>query len=1459
MSHRSRRRSLVTRSTAVAAAIILALTGTPGIASAAPKAQVNPELAAELAREGSTEFTVYLKERAQLGGAARLSTSDARAAETYRQLTDTASRTQRGLRAELDERKVPYQAFWIANALRVTGDKALVDLIAARPEVESIEPARTYELVEPERNAPTADRSGTNAVEWNITNVEAPRVWSEYGVRGEGVVIGSIDSGAQFDHPALVNSYRGNLGNGTFDHNYNWFDPSNVCPGDVPCDNNDHGTHTMGTMTGDDGEANQIGVAPGAKWMTAKGCESRSCSDAALLASGQWMLAPTDLNGQNPRPDLHADIINNSWGGGGGDEWYLQTVAAWRTVGMFPVFSAGNSGPGCNTTGSPGDYPISYAVGAYDINNNIGSLSSRGSSAVDGGIKPNIAAPGINVRSAVDGNGYAAFNGTSMAAPHVSGTIALIWSAAPSLIGDLDATQALLDDTATDVNATTCGGTADNNNTFGEGRLNAYQAVTAAPRGPVGRVSGSVTSAGNPVVGANVVSGTRSTVTGPDGRYALNLPAGDHEVTASAYGYGSQTATVTVTEGGAVTRDFTLTAAPVVTVSGKVTDGSGKGYPLYAKIEVAGRPGGPVFTNPVTGQYSFTVAGGTDYRFTTTVQYPGYQTVVRDVAVGSAAQTVDFAVQVDPACTAAGYSASFGAPLASESFDATTTPAGWSVVNRTASGGWVFDDPGLRGNLTGGTGNFAIIDSDRLGSGNTQDTDLISPPIDLSDATGPYLRFNSDFRAVGSTNTADVDVSIDGGTTWVNVWHQTTSRRGPTIEEISLAPAAGAEEALIRFRYKGTWAWWWQVDDVQVVNRTCSPEPGGLVVGFVTDANTGAAVNGATVTSGDEPLDKAVSAATPDDPNIGDGFYWLFSSLTGSHPFTATRSPYQPVTKNVNVAANGTVRSDFALPSGRLTVSPTSIESHQPYGSTRTTTVTVKNTGGAPATVGFVERTGAFELLGRQGAVLAEHQMKGISKAATGTVYPAPGVTGAAAPAVDEAWTRIANYPAAVFDNAAATLDGKVYTVGGGSGSGIERKAWVYDPETNAWTALPDMPNARAKPSAAAVGGKLYVIGGWGPGGTPVATVDVFDPAAGTWSTLAGVTNPAPRSAAGTAVVDGKVILVGGCADSACTDSNDTVIFDPAAGAFGTGADYPLAVAWMSCGGIGGQVYCAGGAGASEFTDAYSYDPGADQWSPLPDMPIDLWGSQGTSAGGLLVLAGGVTAASTTVTNRTIAYDPVAAEWLNLPNAQFARYRGAAACGAYKIGGSPSSFVGSADSEMLGGLDLCDAAGDVSWLSTDPTEFTLAPGESKKVKVTLTATAAAGVEQPGTYTAELGIVSDTSYPVPAISVEMNVSPPTSWGKVQGTVIGETCAGVRVGVAATVRLNSLNTPGVGYTLTSGGNGTYAYWIPRGRYEVIVAKDGWIPQAVRIQVQPGFVATSDFTLAPSSPCAPRLGGI
>ncbi|HEY8473354.1 MAG TPA: S8 family serine peptidase [Natronosporangium sp.] len=449
----------------------------PTASAAEPRARVDSELYAALADGGTTEFLVYLAEAADLSSAATYHTKLAKTEHVYQQLTAVAEASQAGLRADLDRRGIAYEPFWITNALLVAGDRELLDELAARADVASIEPDRSYPLIAP--TAWVAPASAIQAIEWGVTDIKADQVWSEFGATGEGIVVANIDTGVQFDHPALVEQYRGTA---TGSHSYNWFDPMQVCPDPAtPCDNNGHGTHTMGTMVGDDGAGNQIGVAPGAQWIAAKGCETDGCSGSALIAAGQWILAPTDSNGANPDPAMAPDIVNNSWGGGHGDTWYQAIVDAWVNAGIFPMFAAGNTGPDCDTVTSPGDNSPAYAVGAHSMDHNIAAFSSRGPSGVDGDVKPDITAPGVGIRSAVPTNGYALLSGTSMATPHASGAVALLWSAVPELRGDIDATRAVLDQSAVDVEDDECGAsTTINNNTFGEGRLDVFAAVSQA-------------------------------------------------------------------------------------------------------------------------------------------------------------------------------------------------------------------------------------------------------------------------------------------------------------------------------------------------------------------------------------------------------------------------------------------------------------------------------------------------------------------------------------------------------------------------------------------------------------------------------------------------------------------------------------------------------------------------------------------------------------------------------------------------------------------------------------------------------------------------------------------------------------------------------------------------------------------------------------------------------------------
>ncbi|WBB67587.1 S8 family serine peptidase [Micromonospora sp. WMMD812] len=1423
-----------------------------GAGVASPADKIRPDLAKRFQAKSEGDFWIHFKDRADLRAASEIKDWAKRGTAVADALKKTAAASQAKIRAELDGTGTRYQTYWATNAIKVSsGSLAMAQKFAAHAEVEGLYAPMEYKA--PEVTEGTNEKT-VNALEWGIANINADDVWSQYGVKGAGITVANIDTGVQFDHPALVNSYRGNNGDGTFDHNYNWFDAAGLCAA-MPCDSDGHGTHTMGTMAGADG-ANQIGVAPDVKWIAANGC----CpSEAALISSGQWMLEPTDVNGQNPDASRRPNIINNSWGttGPSNDPLMEDITLAWAASGIFGAWSNGNNGPACETSGSPGSRTSNYSTGAYDINNNIASFSSRGAGQ-DGEIKPNLSAPGVNVRSSVPGSGYASFNGTSMAAPHLAGAVALLWSAAPALVGDVNATRALLENSAVDKEDLQCGGTADDNNVYGEGRLDALALLNSAPIGDTGTLAGTVTdgATGTPVPGATVtLTGplSRQLTTGTNGTYSALLRVGDYQVAAAAYGFENKTVTATVTKGATTTINVALTALPTVTVSGSVTDGSGHGWPLYAKVSVEGPSGVSDYTTPANGRYSFQLPAGATYSLKVDPQYPGYETVTKQVVVGSGNVTANVAVPVQVnACTAApGYR--YVSDGEYEPFDGTTVPADWSVVDHLGDGDvWKFTDDGNWGNLTGGTGNFAVVDSDHYGAGGQQDTSLVSPVVNLTTVTAPVIRFNQDFNWATSDR-ADVDLSLDGGTTWTNVLRQVTDASGPRVTEVPIPQAAGKAEVRVRFHYYDAhFAWWWQVDNVLIGSQvTCQPIDGGLVLGHVRDKNDNGYVNGATVTSDDRPAEKATTAATPDDTNLPDGFYWLFSSLTDTHTFTAKAGNYVSQSKQVDVRADRATAASFQLAAGRLAVQPAGVTGtvRMPTG-TVNRTFTVTNTGGAPVEVKFGERNDGFELLRADGSRMTKQQVLGSTGAPeqrltvpTSFAAPAPGKSATAASAAvgpqAEPWTDIADFPANVMDNRVVNLDGKVYSIAGTNGSAPTTKNFVYDPIAQNWAPIADLPAARVAMTAGVVDGEIIATGGWGTSG-PEGTTWSYDPAANSWTEKAD--NPVPRAAAGQAVVDGKLYAVGGCTTSSCTPmSNDVLRYDPGSDTWETLADYPKSAAFASCGGIDGAVYCTGGHdGSTAHKTSYAFDPGANTWTAIADAPADSWASSFAVANGKLLVVGGVQGGA--VTNAGFAYDPATSRWSDLPNANTARYRGGAACGFYKVGGSSGNFNAMPDSEALPGFEEC--AEDASWMTINKTSATLAPGQ----KVTVTVEMTANVDQPGTYSGLVTIKENTPYKVQPVTVTMNAQPPTTWGKLMGTVTGTSCQGASAPIpGAVVQVDSWANS---WTYATDAEGKYAYWMDRRNnpMTMIVAKDGWKPQTRRTKINTRTPTVENFALSP-----------
>ena len=514
--------------------------------STTQRADINELLAADLAHATApVSFLVVLRDQPNpavllAGAGVQAASAQDRRAELYHALTAHAERSQAPLRAWLDAQGVHYTPHYLVNMIEVQGDQALADQLRLRPEVDrlarnpavrqsealqassSVSSSRLWPLfTSPAASGPAIGPAiGPTAVDvsdvaptqlpYGLTYTGADKAWS-LGIRGQGVVVGSQDTGVDWDHPALRSAYRGwNDQAQTASHVYNWFDAfgrnsTDVkygCSPDaqVPCDDGSHGTHTVGTMVGDaasDG-GTVLGMAPGAEWIGCRNMRGGVGTPGSYTTCFEWFMAPYPQGG-NPltdgKPQLAPGVINNSWGcppkEGCDVDSLRQVVDTVRAAGIFVAASAGNYGmnggyfnpPQCSTVLDPiAIYDSSFSVGAHDQNGEVASFSSRGPVSIDGSnrLKPDLTAPGVNVISTVP-NGYGALSGTSMSSPHVAGAVALLWSVAPELVGDIDRTEQILRESATPVTNGDCDPSPSSpNNVYGYGRLNVMQAVLDA-------------------------------------------------------------------------------------------------------------------------------------------------------------------------------------------------------------------------------------------------------------------------------------------------------------------------------------------------------------------------------------------------------------------------------------------------------------------------------------------------------------------------------------------------------------------------------------------------------------------------------------------------------------------------------------------------------------------------------------------------------------------------------------------------------------------------------------------------------------------------------------------------------------------------------------------------------------------------------------------------------------------
>ena len=567
---------------------------------------VDPALLSAAKVSESLDYLIYFEDQADLRSAYELPWKE-RGRYVYDALMAQAAESQDKVQKYLDRKGVSYRSFWIQNVIAVEDSSArTLNGLLEFYEIESLNTVPVINLENPLGVLSEEMPGEANGVTPNLMHINADDAWSA-GYAGDGFVVGSIDTGVRYTHEALKSQYRGYSEVGFFSHSYQWWDAVN---GSVaPYDDHGHGTHTTGIMVGDDSSGNRIGVAPGAQWIACKAIDKNGSGMGwDFLECGQFMLAPWDLENQNPNPDLRPHVVNNSWGGCGRTttDWFKGTIDAWHAAGIYPVFANGNSSncgydspPGLNTVGNPARSYHVTAVGStgmtdgqYANHSNWGPTDDE--DVLNGNgypwIKPQVVAPGVGIRSAVSSgdDAYASWGGTSMSAPHVSGLVTLMWQAGDCLVGNYAQTENLIEKSAV----------------------------------PVPYETG-------------------------------NGDEGPQNVPNHATGWGEIDVLSAVKEA----QVYCAGGEEMLTLSGTIRDGSGHGYPLYAKISLISDHHNPIqFTDPFSGAYEIQVYKDVVYDLEIRSEIEGYQSIAETRLIFNEQNASrDYSLKIASECDAPGY------------------------------------------------------------------------------------------------------------------------------------------------------------------------------------------------------------------------------------------------------------------------------------------------------------------------------------------------------------------------------------------------------------------------------------------------------------------------------------------------------------------------------------------------------------------------------------------------------------------------------------------------------------------------------------------------------------------------------------------------------------------------------------------------------------------------------------
>jgi len=1221
-----------------------------------------------------TRFLVYLRDQtdpAALQNMVFASQVDQRTA-LFDLLVNTAQTAQLGVRSLLDAQVLQndttaYQSFYLVNAMGVEGGLSTLIALAEREDVAHI--AANYPLVTlaneftPVQQAtPQTDEvvqaAQLDPVNWNIDLVNADQVWTELGVNGTGAVVAGFDTGVDYTHPALVQNYRGNRGNGQFDHNYNWFEPNSTLypngnlgasASNQPYDCQGHGTHTMGTSVGNGNSAGtQIGMAPSATWIALPGiCYTTMPGgirdDIGALKAFQWLFCPTDLTGNLASADCSKapDVVNNSWGSANPVNDVLRpAIQKLRAAGIAPVFASGNPSAGPGSIGTPANAPEAITVGATDRDDVVTYFSGRGPSFYEGEQKPELSAPGMDVVSSVPGGDYGRSSGTSMAAPHVTGLIALLVSAdLQDGVRDftVDELEHFMTATARDL------GTLGADDDYGYGRIDAYHAVRWVLS--AGDLRGTVRDAvtGLPIAGA-AVSGLNSdpklsfsAPIGAGGVYSLTVPAGDYTVRVDAWGYESATfGGQKVFAGTRSIADFALRPLLQATLSGFVRN---NGAPISdALVYVANQPSTQTRTQ-ADGSYTLTLPSG---EHELVVQAPNQRVLRSKVTVGNTALAQDFALQTAPSILLVDADAAGG------------WFSGWSVTNIFR---WALDKQNYPYEQWA-IQYTNITDTVVLADGSTgygipsvptlQQYDVViwahhgctaygcftggSPAaIDADDTLAHYLDQGGRLILSGQ----DIGSDEDGDPLFDDYLHADHELDVAGVMSDTIAGTGFLQDLTLKLTNAGLYGH---------ANGSISPSPDGVT----PQVGDGTAFPILTYTENGSAAALAIDScaapyrvlyfavgyenigprASQRDPAIAEVLGRSVEWVVGQKP-TFGISLLGRTERLVEQPGNQADYSIQVLNTGRTTTTvQLSLEGNRwptrlldPTGAPASQTFVLGPCQSLPLTLVVdipVQARADEENNLTVGATLVESQ----------TPVPPLTLTTVAFPD----WQIETPMLAERYGADAAALPGtsNLYLIGGlvktDNDSTISQLELSnanerYNSCTQRWDAMQPLPEARAWAGVAALAGKIYVVGGFGSNESDPfntnsierATVFVYNPTANSWDQAASL--PAAYTNMAVAAANGKLYALGG--RNAYLSSNKTFAYDPATNKWQEKAPIPASAGtYVSAAELNGKIYVASG----DSESIQIYDPATNLWHKTAPLQRSHFDPRLAAANGFLYL-----------------------------------------------------------------------------------------------------------------------------------------------------------------------------------------------------------------------------------------------